>query len=162
MPAGKWPPGSLPGSSGSGSSSYLSAATISSAQPARNASPPSGVTIPGSRDARQCQRIETAGEQHDTERKQPASGTQQAVIEEAERDGGDDDRQCVVHLVADPGFEGGEHLGREASAQAVRAKRAKPDADEAGHCTTMRSTRSMAMIVSARRLKVESGKGRLR
>ena len=121
----------------------MSAATISSAQPARNASPPSGVIIP-----RLVTPVSASAYKLPENRTIPSANSQPPArsrrSSEAERDGGDQDRECVVHLVADPGFERGQHLGREPAAQAVRAKRAEPDPDEAGHCTDRRSVRSIS------------------
>ena len=62
---------------------------------------------------------------------QPAAVTSQPVIRAAS-DRSEEEREGVVHLIAHAGFEDGQHLRGQPSAECVRAERAEADAEKPG------------------------------
>src|SRR3954468_23306430 len=63
------------------------------------------------------QRVEAAGEQEDASGEAPAGGHHSATVDPGHHRRGREDRERVIHLIADAGLEHRQHLWRESSLQ---------------------------------------------
>src|SRR6185503_7679439 len=125
--------------------------------------------------SREGQRVDAPREDDDPRDEEPAGDRGLALrpSRDGPRDG--DERQGVVHVIARPGLEDGEHVRLEAGAQRVRAERAgrdgdpreerterKEDAIHGGGRYTHHGDRSTAPTPSRSRLTVTGSRPRAR